>query len=127
MLNRLTGINSIGTGNERATGKKTEQASFQSVLQQELTKETKTPRQVNFSKHAIERAEERGIELTPALVDKLSESVEKASEKGAKNILAFDAAQGFIINVPHCRVITTITQAEMKEQIFTNIDGATLL
>ena len=83
--------------------------------------------QVNFSKHALNRVEERGIELTPDLMDKLAGSVEKAQEKGAVNILAFGAEQAFIINVPHSRVITTITQDEMKEKIFTNIDAAILL
>ena len=82
---------------------------------------------VNFSKHALCRVEERGIELTPDLMDKLAGSVEKAQEKGAVNILAFGGEQAFIINVPHSRVITTISQEEMKEKIFTNIDAAVLL
>lgn len=96
-------------------------ADFGAMLQGELQK------QVNFSKHAISRAEERGIELTPTLMEKLAGSVEKAQEKGAKNILAFDQTQAFIINVPYGRVITTMSGDEMRENIFTNIDGAVLL
>ena len=65
--------------------------------------------------------------MTPALMEALSGSVEKAQEKGAKNILAFNATQAFIINVPYGRVITTMNQDEMKENIFTNIDGAVLI
>ncbi len=79
---------------------------------------------INFSKHAMSRAQERGIELTQ---DLMAGSVEKAQEKGAKNILAFNATQAFIINVPYGRVITTMNQDEMKENIFTNIDGAVLI
>ncbi|NBK79376.1 flagellar biosynthesis protein [bacterium D16-76] len=97
------------------------QGGFGAMLQGELQK------QVNFSKHAMCRAEERGIQLTPDLMEKLAGSVEKAQEKGAKNILAFDATQAFIINVPYGRVITTMSGEEMKENIFTNIDGAVLL
>ena len=82
---------------------------------------------LNFSKHALTRVEERGIELTPELMEKLAGSVGKASEKGAVNILALGGEQAFIINVPHSRVITTISQDEMKEKIFTNIDAAVLL
>ena len=94
-----------------------------------LTQELDTARQpaINFSKHAMARAEERGIELTPDLMDKLAGSVEKAQEKGATNILAFNTTQAFIINVPCGRVITTMSQEEMKENIFTNIDGAVVL
>jgi len=84
-------------------------------------------RPINFSKHAMARAEERGIELTPTLMDKLAGSVEKAQEKGVKNILAIDATRAFIINVPCGRVITTLSQDEMKDSFFTNIDGAVLL
>ena len=82
---------------------------------------------VNFSKHALARAEERGIELTPDLMGKLADSVEKAQEKGAKNILAFSDSQAFIVNIPYGRVITAMSGDEMKRNIFTNIDGAVLL
>ncbi len=103
---------------------------FGTMLQRELQK-TAPAREsgfpVAFSKHAMARAEERGIEVTDALMDQLSDSVERASAKGATNILAFDATRAFIINVPHGRVITTMSQEEMQENIFTNIDGAVLL
>ena len=101
-------------------------AGFEGLLQQELQK-TAPAQDVAFSKHAMSRAEERGIELTPALMEQLAGTVEKAQEKGAKNIVAFNATQAFIINVPFGRVITTMNQDEMKENVFTNIDGAVLM
>lgn len=101
------------------------QNAFGTMLRQQLAE--KGRQTVNFSKHALERAEERGIELTPNLMERLSNSVEKAQEKGATNILAFDDSRAFIINIPYGRVITTMSQEEMKENIFTNIDGAVLL
>ena len=107
------------------------QPAFDAVLRQESAAKAagaaRPQQSVNFSKHALERAEERGIELTPVLLDRLASSVEKAQEKGATNILAFDDSRAFIINIPYGRVITTMSQAEMKENIFTNIDGAVLL
>ena len=101
------------------------QNAFGTMLRQQLTE--KGQQTVNFSKHALERAEERGIELTPNLMERLTNSVEKAQEKGATNILAFDDSRAFIINIPYGRVITTMSQEEMRENIFTNIDGAVLL
>lgn len=103
------------------------QAKFGAVLQQELEKHGTQTQGVAFSKHAFARAEERGIEVNDALMTQLNDSVERAQAKGATNILAFDAQRAFIINVPHGRVITTMSQEEMKENIFTNIDGAVLL
>ena len=113
-----------------ANVQRTKAQSFGNVFSQELQKaqqSEKPKQQVALSKHAMERAEQRGIEVTPSLMDRLNESVEKAQAKGSKNILAFDAVQAFIINVPNYRVITTMSQDEMKENVFTNIDGAVLL
>ena len=101
--------------------------SFGAALQKELTKAAQEERGVEFSKHAISRAEERGIEITPSLIDQLKGSMIRAQSKGATNILAMDAEKAFIINVPNAKVITAITQAEMKESVFTNIDGAVFL
>ena len=97
---------------------------FGALLRQELDR---TEPAISFSKHAQSRALERGIEVTPTLMGQLADSVERAQAKGATNILAFDATRAFIINVPHGRVITTMSHEEMEENIFTNIDGAVLL
>lgn len=51
----------------------------------------------------------------------------RAQAKGATNILAMDTEKAFIINVPSAKVITAITQDEMKDSVFTNIDGAVFL
>ena len=48
-------------------------------------------------------------------------------DKGATNVIAMDSEKAFIINVPNAKVITAITQDEMKENVFTNIDGAVFL
>ena len=97
---------------------------FGALLQQEIRVAEPA---ISFSKHAQSRAAERGIQVDDALMGQLADSVERAQAKGATNILAFDATRAFIINVPHGRVITTMSQEEMEENIFTNIDGAVLL
>ncbi len=134
MIDRVQGLGLQPGAVAPAAQKTAAKGSFGQMLQQlqqssqaQPTAGTGPQQAINFSKHAISRAEERGIELTPALMEQLAGSVEKAQEKGAKNILAFNANQAFIINVPYGRVITTMSQDEMKENIFTNIDGAVLL
>lgn len=113
----------LPSGQPKAPVKPKSNGNFGAALRQELEK----TQQVAFSKHAISRAEERGIEVTPALMNQLADTVEKAQAKGATNILAVDAGRAFIINVPNARVITAITQEEMKASVFTNIDGAVIL
>lgn len=132
MIDRVKGVGQVMPAGQapQQTHAPGARASFGDILSQ-VRQESAQPAQpvqgINFSKHAISRAEERGIELTPALMQQLAGSVEKAQEKGAKNILAFNATQAFIINVPFGRVITTMNQDEMKENVFTNIDGAVLI
>ena len=114
-----------GQTEARKTQSPQEGSSFGAVLQQQL--EQSQTRQVAFSKHALSRAEERGIEVTPTLLERLGDSVERAEAKGATNILALDQSLAFIVNVPNNRVITALSEAEMKDSIFTNIDGAVFL
>ena len=130
MIERITPIQGMDKVEQiQPVSRREAGGQFGTMLQRELRRAA--PEQegfsVAFSKHAMARAEERGIEVTDALMGQLADSVERASAKGATNILAFDATRAFIINVPHGRVITTMSQEEMQENIFTNIDGAVLL
>ena len=123
-IDRLNQVEQVQPVRRRDAG-----SQFGSMLQREIASASQERESfsVAFSKHARARAEERGIEVTDTLMDQLADSVERASAKGATNILAFDATRAFIINVPHGRVITTMSQEEMEENIFTNIDGAVII
>ena len=127
MIQRVSGLQRRDAPQARIQ-QQGQSGAFGALLQQELVKSQQQPPQsVEFSKHAISRAQERGIEVTPDLMDQLAGSVIRAQAKGATNILAMDTEKAFIINVPNAKVITAITQEEMKENIFTNIDGAVFL
>ena len=123
-IGRIQGVQS-GISPEVPAAAKAGGDTFGAVFQREL--ERTQSRQVAFSKHAMARAEERGIEMTDDLMSQLAHSVGKAQEKGAKNILVLDAGRAFIVNVPQSKVITAISQDEMRDNVFTNIDGAVLL
>ena len=120
MIDRISGSSSLGQQMQQTMQAST--GTFGDLLRQrmeQLGTEQQTTPTVEFSKHAQQRAEERGIEMTDALMSQLTYSVGKAQEKGAKNILVLD--------VPQNRVITAISQDEMRDNVFTNIDGAVLL
>ena len=126
MIQRVSGIQRRDAQQVRVQ-RQGQGAAFEAMFRQELAKSQQPAQGVEFSKHAISRAQERGIEVTPDLMDQLAGSVIRAQAKGATNILAMDTEKAFIINVPNAKVITAITQEEMKENIFTNIDGAVFL
>ncbi len=129
MFNKALSVSGPGVGTK--VNQSTKQGnlngqSFDDILKKELL-QSQGSNQIEFSKHAMARAEERGIELTDNLITKLTQSVQKAGEKGAQNILALSAESAFIINVPNNKVITTISGTEMQDNIFTNIDSAVIL
>lgn len=134
MIERISPIQPVQKANQveqiQPVSRREAGSRFTAMLQRELGKAAAPAEEsfsIAFSKHAMTRAEERGIEVTPALIGQLTDSVERAQAKGATNILAMDTEKAFIINVPHGRVITAITQDEMKDSVFTNIDGAVFL
>ncbi|MBE5978948.1 MAG: flagellar biosynthesis protein [Paenibacillaceae bacterium] len=96
--------------------------SFSDVLNSQIGAD-----KLRFSKHATERVNQRGIEMTPSFLDDLQSAVEKARLKGAKDVVIISQRGAFIVNVPNNTVVTTMSQNEMKENIFTNIDSAVLL
>ena len=126
MIQRVSGLQRRDAPQARIQ-QQGQNGTFGAMFRQELVKSQQPTQSVEFSKHAISRAQERGIEVTPDLMDQLAGSVIRAQAKGATNILAMDTEKAFIINVPNAKVITAITQEEMKENIFTNIDGAVFL
>lgn len=130
MIERLQSNNYISSQQIKSKEQNSTTA-FSDLLRQRMENVGSVPSvnntEIEFSKHAQQRVEERGIEINSELLTQLKNSVQKAQEKGAKNILAFDAGRAFIINVAQNRVVTAISQDEMQGNVFTNIDGAVLL
>jgi flagellar operon protein len=101
--------------------------SFEEILrkkQQAIPTEGST---LKFSKHALNRLEERSIELSDEQVNRLNEGAKKASEKGIKESLVIMDSLAFIVNVQNNTVVTAIDQTTTNENIFTNIDGAVII
>ncbi len=80
--------------------------------------------QVSFSKHANRRTEERSIEISPTDLTRLGAACSKAEEKGIKDALIVMNDSAFIVNAKNKVVITVIDKSEMKDNVFSNIDGA---
>ena len=96
---------------------------FEQLLQEQLQRKE----EIQFSKHARERIDQRGIEMTPSLIQDLNNAVAKAKEKGAKDVVVIGPKEVFIVNIPNNIVVTTISGSEMKNNIFTKIDSAVIL
>lgn len=95
--------------------------SFEDILRQTQNSE------VRFSKHATNRLNDRNIELTTEQLERLNDATKRAGQKGIKDSLVLIDELAFIVNTSSNTVITAMDQAETKENIFTNIDGAIII
>ncbi len=81
---------------------------------------------VQFSKHAAERVQRRGIGADPQTVQRLEKGVELAAKKGSRAAVVLVDSTAYVVAPQTKTVITAVDQAQMKEQVFTNIDTAVL-
>jgi flagellar operon protein len=96
--------------------------SFAEVLSRR-TSELEPPR---FSRHALQRLQQRGIDLGAATMQRLSEGVQRAASKGARDSVVFVDNTAFVVSVANNTVITAVGAEHMREHVFTNIDSAVI-
>ncbi|RCX15518.1 flagellar operon protein [Anaerobacterium chartisolvens] len=119
----LNGINGIPNGAPIASTVKSPgpaHGEFDKILKEKVNETSG----LKFSKHAELRLQARNINISGALKDKLSGAVDKAQAKGVRDSLVIADNVAFVINVKSRTVITAISSDEMKQNVFTNIDGA---
>lgn len=92
--------------------------SFHDILNDKLKGDIK------ISKHAQLRMQMRNVNLTDVQREKLLKAVDKADAKGVKDTLIVMDRIAFVVNVKNRTVITALNSSEMRENVFTNIDGA---
>ena len=81
---------------------------------------------VEFSKHALQRVERRGIDLNAPTMQRLEGGIERAAQKGARDAVIFIDGTAFVTSVKNKTVITAVDQEHMKQHVFTNIDSAVI-
>lgn len=115
----------VGGNTADCSNRKTSAAAggFDSILKQKLTESE----EIKFSKHAEFRLQSRNISLTQTQRDKMKEAVAKAESKGVKDSLVLMDNLAFVVNVRNRTVITAVNSNELKENVFTNIDGAVIV
>jgi len=121
-LNNIGRINRSNQSQVNRPSKETPKTGndFSSVLNGKINENNG----LKFSKHAELRLQSRNINLTEAQKQKINEAVSKAEGKGVKDSLVIMDDVAFVVNVRSKTVITAVNNNELKENVFTNIDGA---
>ena len=99
------------------------EVSFKEVLKQRVV-EKENESELKFSKHAVQRLNERNISLSDEQLVRLQDGARRSSEKGIKESLVVMDEFAFIVNTQKNTVITAMEQGRQGENIYTNIDGA---
>lgn len=97
--------------------------NFNDIFQNELDKVN----EVKISGHAMERLKKRNIELDSADIKKLTDAIEKADSKGARESLLLYKDVAFIASIRNKTIITAVDQENAKDNVFTNIDSAVII
>lgn len=120
-MNRIDGknvINKLQYQQQINKTNKRQDFSFEKLLEQKVNSLEK---ELKFSKHAKERVEARNIELNEQDIEKISQAMSKAEEKGINNSLIVTDKAVYIANIKSRTIITAMEG--MKDRVFTNVDG----
>ena len=92
-------------------------AEFQGILQDRL----------KVSGHAQTRLQSRQIELQDVQWERVLDGVQRAAEKGARESLVLVDDVAMIVSVKNRTLITVVDQANLRSNVFTNIDSAVIV
>ncbi|MEE3392241.1 MAG: TIGR02530 family flagellar biosynthesis protein [Lachnospiraceae bacterium] len=106
--------------NQKETLKNPGTGSFEDIFREAGRTE------LRFSRHASERMDQRNMNLSESQKARLSEGTDKARNKGIRESLIMVDNMAFIVNVRNNTVITAVNDSDLKDQVFTNIDGAVI-
>lgn len=83
--------------------------------------------EIKFSKHATKRLNNRNIDVSKEDIKKLEDAFSKAEKGGVKDALILIDNKAFIANINSKTIVTTVERGSLKQNVFTNIDGAVII
>ena len=129
---QYTGVQAAGSrGSRKAAGESFAQALAQASSGKGGSKgeasEAGNISGVRFSKHALQRLQDRNIDLDSQALEKLNQTVERMSQKGSREALIYLNDVAMVVSIAKKTVVTAVDGDSAKENIFTNIDSAAIL
>jgi flagellar operon protein len=116
-----TGVAPVAAGTRGNEGT-TDGPSFKQVLES-----LSASQNISFSKHAAGRIAQREIPISVSGLERLSQGMGIAREKGIQDALILMDGSAFIVSAKNNTVITALNPQELKSKAFTNIDGTVIL
>ena len=112
---------------QRATIKPSNPTRFEQTLAQAQHGLDRQIGNIRLSAHALQRLSERDISLTTQDRIDLGQAITTLHDKGARNALILRSDAAFVVNVPNRTMVTAISQQELQQRVFTQIDSTMLI
>lgn len=113
----------INKSNKSNTKQINKNKNFNEVLQTIQQKD----KEIKFSKHATQRLNNRNINISLDEIKRLESAFDKAEKSGVKDALILIDNKAFIANIKSKTIVTTVEKEKLKQNVFTNIDGAVII
>ncbi len=120
-VNGIGGINPAGTGYVSPISPAQRPGNGNSFAQ-----ELQRSKGLQFSKHAAERIQSRGMPEDTGTIERLEKGVELAAGKGSRAAVVMVDDNAYVVAVNNKTVITALDKAHMREHVFTNVDSAVI-
>ena len=83
-------------------------------------------RELHLSGHALRRLEQRGIEIGPNELDRLSGAFDQLAGKGGRQSVVMLDQVAYVVNVPSKTVVTAVGPNDDHSSVFTKIDSVVI-
>jgi flagellar operon protein len=125
MVNRVSLQSGAGLAENRMQNgaQRASAASFASLL----TSRMQESREVKFSAHALQRMRERGVTISTSEKAQITQALNEAESKGARETLLLMDGKALVASVPNRTIITVVSETGIENTVFTNIDSAVLV
>src|SRR6185369_15507240 len=107
---------------QKPTAGQTGNSPFARVLDERLPTQG-----VKFSQHAQDRLKARNITLSANDLANLEGAVNSVAQKGGKESLVMMGDSALVVSIKNRTVVTAMDRAQMKGNVFTNIDSAVII
>lgn len=122
-----TRINNNQQINKSNIQKQNATKSFEEVMASINKTQVANDTKIKFSKHALTRLSQRNIVISDVEMKKIDSAIDKAGSKGIKDALILMDNKAFVVNVKNKTIITASINEQLKDNVFTKIDGAVII
>jgi len=97
------------------------------TFEETFRRELQNSQPLKVSKHAAKRIEDRSLDISLPMWQRIGQKVDEAHKKGVNDPLVLTPEVAMIVSAKNHTVITAMAREELNDQIFTNIDGTIVL